>query len=220
MGHSICSILQCDGFVFLKEHQPSQSAEFIFDSMGLITIPGNVKRVQSLRPRPESNQKNTYSGNYGFDSFPLHTDLAHWFLPPRYFSLRCISGSPTVETQLLDSRLLISDVGENSLSRTLAIPRRPINGTLPLLRILERHSSSELAIRWDKLFITPATRFSEGVFDAIESVLTSLSVITITLSNPGDTVIIDNWRMLHGRSAVPVSFRTRHIQRCYFCELY
>ena len=35
----------------------------------------------------------------------------------------------------------------------------------------------------------------------------------------GDTVILDNWRMLHGRSAVPEKYSDRMLQRAYLEEL-
>ena len=38
-------------------------------------------------------------------------------------------------------------------------------------------------------------------------------------SGEGDTVIIDNWRMLHGRPAVPEGRRDRHLQRVYLRSL-
>ena len=63
-----------------------------------------IPTVQSLRPRQAVEAKqNQYSGHYGFDIFPFHTDLAHWALPPRYFLLRCLIGTEDVFTNVLPS---------------------------------------------------------------------------------------------------------------------
>lgn len=37
---------------------------------------------------------NTYSGLFGLEEFPLHTDLAHWHSPPRYILLRVLTSKP------------------------------------------------------------------------------------------------------------------------------
>ncbi|WP_189666890.1 TauD/TfdA family dioxygenase [Pseudomonas amygdali] len=42
----------------------------------------------------------------------------------------------------------------------------------------------------------------------------------VCLCNPGDTLIVDNWRMLHGRSAVPTSAMRRQLERIYISELW
>jgi len=44
-------------------------------------------------------------------------------------------------------------------------------------------------------------------------------VIRVTLTSPGDTLVIDNWRMLHGRSAVPRDGLQRHVERAYLGKL-
>ncbi len=36
--------------------------------------------------------------------------------------------------------------------------------------------------------------------------------------NPGDTLVVDNWRMLHARSAVPMTQRSRKIHRAYLSK--
>ena len=44
-------------------------------------------------------------------------------------------------------------------------------------------------------------------------------LVLITLANPGDTLIIDNWRVLHGRSSVGEGDTDRMIERVYLSEL-
>jgi L-asparagine oxygenase len=76
--------------------------------------------VHQLTPkRVEDAPANTYSGNYGLGPFPVHTDLAHWYVPPRYFLLRCVVGSDDVPTVLVDGARLIAKLGVSTLSRAL-----------------------------------------------------------------------------------------------------
>jgi len=39
------------------------------------------------------------------------------------------------------------------------------------------------------------------------------------LEKPGDTLVVDNWRMFHARSAVPTTQRNRNIHRAYLSTL-
>jgi Taurine catabolism dioxygenase TauD, TfdA family. len=54
-----------------------------------------------FRAKTNEVRLNQYSGNYGLAEFPLHSDLAHWAVPPRYFMLRCVAGA--VEGPMADS---------------------------------------------------------------------------------------------------------------------
>jgi len=40
------------------------------------------------------------------------------------------------------------------------------------------------------------------------------------LHEPGDTILIDNWQMLHGRSQVSAESTIRHIERVYLSEVF
>jgi hypothetical protein len=46
------------------------------------------------------------------------------------------------------------------------------------------------------------------------------AVMKILLNEPGDTVLIDNWRMLHGRSQILAQGKVRHIERVYLSEVF
>ena len=89
----ITTALNLYGFVIISGHLPELSGLPAFSELGkVVKLPG-VAEVQVLTPRHEATTSpNTYSGNFGIHAFPLHTDLAHWFLPPRYLALRCVVG--------------------------------------------------------------------------------------------------------------------------------
>lgn len=216
MGRAIRSVLDQQGFAFIPSHVPEQEPLQAFGHLGVVVTVGAQSDTQSLRPRRlEEAPRNIYSGNYGLSEFPLHTDLAHWYVPPRYLALRCIVGASNVDTRLLDGRSIERKIGRCTLRRTLVQPRRPLNGRLPLLRILDEPQNLGTLIRWDCLFIKPASDASADTFNRIQAVLSESPPIRVALASPGDTLIIDNWRMLHGRSAVPRDALQRHVERAY-----
>ena len=185
-----------------------------------LTLPG-FDTVQTLRPiEKDVSPPNTYSGNYGTDEFPLHTDMAHWAVPPRYLLLRCVIGAASVATRLLDGRQLVATIGELALMRALVRPRRPLENRRTLLRLLDWRDGSDRFIRWDYLFIAPATKASAATFTAVSSYAQQATPHEIVLRAPGDTLVIDNWRMLHGRAKVGDGASARRIDRVYIDKLH
>ena len=208
------------GFAFVPSHLRGQTSYDAISSLGTVEKLSGINEIQELIPRnPSDSPPNIYSGNFGYSDFPFHTDLAHWFLPPHYFVLRCLEGASDVRTRLIDSAAIVQSLGEDSLRRALVKPRRPIEMSRPLLHILERCSVDKLRFRWDSLFIEPSTEHSTRVCSAIEEHLDTIKTIDFVLEQPGDTLVVDNWRILHGRSAVPTAQRNRRIHRAYLSIL-
>lgn len=217
MSADVATKLAVDGFAFLSGHLPEIAGLPAFSELGDVVRLPRVAEVQVIVPRQTYHAPpNTYSGNFGFHAFPLHTDLAHWFLPPHYFALRCITGSKLVSTNLVDVKDLISVVGRQNLTRTLVRPRRPVNGNRPLLRLLSSRKDGSEIFRWDTLFVASATRESQVICGTVKDELASIEPKRVLLENPGDTLILDNWRMLHGRSEVSMEDQQRRIERAYF----
>jgi L-asparagine oxygenase len=163
--------------------------------------------------------RNTYSSIFGMGAFPLHTDLAHWPTPPRYLLLRCIVGFEGVTTPLLDGAEVAATVGEGELAYGLVRPRRRLNGAMPLLSLLERRADTDL-LRWDEVFLQPASGAGVKAMDEFGAAIAAGSPIQIALAEPGDTLVVDNWRMLHGRSAIPPGCEGRLIERAYIEALH
>ena len=217
---NIAGQVETQGFALLREYFPLIPNANAVVGLGTIAQLPSVTDAQILRPHQESESSpNTYSGNYGLGRFPLHTDLAHWWMPPRYFVLRCIKGEERVSTLLVDCIPLLDVIGETVLRRGLVQPRRPIAQERPLLRLLDRGPGAETLFRWDQLFIRPVTPAGAVAYAAVRDYLEEAEPIHIILTSPGDTLIIDNWRMLHGRSAVPIEAVARHIERTYLKTL-
>lgn len=161
---------------------------------------------------------NTYSGIFGLSRFPFHTDLAHWGVPPRYLVLRCVRGYADVPTQLIDGAAIVADLGPVQMSRALVTPRRPRSGRIDILRLSQREGSNNM-LRWDEVFLKPASQVGQKVFEQVRLCIEELPPTSIALVDRGDVAIIDNWRMLHSRPAIAADRRDRKLERAYLKDL-
>ena len=178
--------------------------------------------IQVLQPHHQLDAKgNQYSGTYGLAEFPLHTDLAHWAIPPRYILLRCVNGSPGVATKLLHCSSIESVIGTTPLRHALARPRRlGLHRTLSLLSV-RLNLGDEWGMRWDPLFLTPMNVAGQDIANTMSNHVWKAPILrSMTLADRGDTLVIDNYRCLHGRTGVSVDDLSRRIERVYLSELH
>ncbi len=215
--------LQRDGFVFQKKllaHIPTLEVARRLGSVLDVDPSIRIPTVQSLNPRSISEAtRNQYSGNYGLDLFPLHTDLAHWAIPPRYILLRCLVGTEDVFTNLLPASYIVGIVGSTTLQRAVLRTRRHRFACSGLVRAMSRHHNEEI-FRWDPIFLQPLNGRAEALKRVMLDPEWNDATIKILLRDPGDILLIDNWRMLHGRSQVPSRSANRHIERVYLSEVF
>lgn len=215
--HSLKGDIARDGYTFMRAYCPGIDALAVANALGQPLEPWEGGTVQDLIPRPSSTP-NTYSGSYGLGCFPFHTDLAHWRIPPRYLLLRCLTGYADVPTLLLDGKDIFDAVTLDILTRAIFKPRRPRNGRLGLLRLYEP-TSEGYCFRWDELFLKPASRIGDIASQRVKEQLIKSEPLRIALTQVGDTLIIDNWRMLHARSPIPAEREDRRVQRIYLESL-
>lgn len=210
------SPIERDGYVFLSRFRPELTGAEALSEFGQLVALGTGGPVHRLVPKDvTSAPPNTYSGMFGLDAFPLHTDLAHWYLPPRYFALRCIIGYDSVETWLADGRDVTETVGADVLEQAIMQSRRPLNGNRHLIRVFEQLRDGTSLLRWDETFIRPASPAGVLGSDFFRQALRRSEPTKVRLSQLGDTLVLDNWRMLHGRSNVPSGCVNRIIERAY-----
>lgn len=133
--------------------------------------------------------------------------------------LRCVTGHAAVRTLLIDGMELVQAVGASLLSRALVQPRRRRAGARPLLLLYERHEGTSGLLRWDPEFIVPVGAAGAEASAKMRSLIGSSDPRSVQLTNRGDTLIIDNWRMIHGRSSVPAGCRDRLIERVYMGDI-
>ena len=201
------NLLHRSGYALLPAWLPAKTTTAIAHSIGSVVNIGSlfprtdIPSVQTLEPRYETRASfNQYSGTFGLNEFSLHTDLAHWARPPRYLLLRCLNGSSTVATKVLESSIITSVVGTNTLRRALARPRRVRPTDALCLLPLAFNVDDVGGLRWDPLFLVPMNEAAWQVAELMRTQVTHLSE-DLTMVERGDTIIIDNWRILHRQLA-------------------
>ena len=175
-------------------------------------------RVQDLHPRPaNSTSRHYYSGVYGLDRFPLHTDFAHWAIPPRYVLLRCVSGTVDVGTTLLPWTALLSSLAVRTLERAVLRARNRRGGS-GLVRALSRQGQHQI-FRWDSLFLSAINASAQELRSVMQEGPYELEATKVILAKRDDSLLIDNWHCTHGRTSVGIHNLDRHIERVYLTEV-
>ena len=221
--------LRRKGYAFIRRMCPNTPTIDIASSLGkVLGIEAQYPRmgvatVQVLRPHRRSDAKRyQFSGTYGLDEFPLHTDLAHWANPPHYTLLRCLQGSSSVATQLLHCSSIEADLDTATLRQALARPRGiGLGRVLSLLPLRFDLPGDDWGMRWDPLSLVPMNRSCIRVAETVNTHKWKRSDLTsVVLVDRGDTLVIDNFRCLHGRTSVPISDIGRQIERVYLNEVH
>ncbi len=206
--------LEANGFIQFSSDKNQSSLE-VAESIGRVFRVHSMPLVQTLTPREQIKEgKNTYSGNYGMEMFPFHTDLAHWYTPPRYLMLRCKNPADDVFTGIAHGNSIFNDESMLNLKRALFKPRRRLDNKSYFLRLFY-----DGIIRWDSLFICPANTLAEEVQMRIANKIDNVDFKKVCFNSPGEVVLLDNWKVIHCRSQIPVSAKNRKIERVYLDEV-
>jgi L-asparagine oxygenase len=206
--------LVLNGYVDLGEFHPEattlEAAQIIASEFN-IQIDSDVESLttSSIGTKP----RNTYGGNFGHGALPLHTDLAHWHIPPRYFLLRCVVADPQVFTLLLHSREVVNALPAAVVDRAVFRPRRSLDGKMYFLRL-----RAGGIFRWDQLFLTPENIEAEQVRNFLTNQYQPFTPLRMALDVPSKTLLIDNWNILHARTSVELTTSPRCIDRVYFSK--
>lgn len=161
---------------------------------------GGVQRVEALASAPADQfGKPLMSGHHA--AFPLHSDEAFAALPCRYVLLHCWRADPAGGgVSLLATRERIEALGDVDTGHALrSLPLAyPFGQTTTLLPGLLRYNRSEIeSLRQRRdLPLPPETRAWLDRFDALFA-----AAAERVLLEPGDLLLIDNHRTLHGRTA-------------------
>lgn len=132
--------------------------------------------------------------------------------------LRCINPAAEVFTPLLHRESALAGISSLTIRRALYHPRRRLNGRLALLRLIQPTNTYSV-FRWDQLFLRAANDEAAEVANQMVGIEPGEASTQIVFQNQGDTLLVDNWSMLHGRSAVPEQGINRLIERVYLGEV-
>jgi hypothetical protein len=219
----IKSELTKKGFVFIPKWKPDVGIEYLAQELGKVVDVSDylgyekIPNAQKIRPKKQSTSlNNQYSGKFGLNAFPFHTDLAHWSKPPNFLILRCIRGFGEVSTKILPIKYIHNQLEAAGLRRAVAKPRINGNNQTSCLLPLQFTMNNKKCIRWDSLFLEPVNKNVKRIHDIMLKDETWDMAIEIKLINPGDTLILNNHSNFHARSSVPEGCYDRELERVYF----
>lgn len=160
--------------------------------------------VLSSQARPRSLSK-----IYERGEFPLHADTAHWLTPCRYIILACLKpGQGSRPTFLLDvARLSLSDA-QKGLLRIATF--RVVNGRNSFYSTIL--SSNRAFVRYDPGCMKPLSGSGNSALEVFGRKNWANNVESVNWQ-AGRVIILDNWRVLHGRGDSLVSDPDRVLLR-------
>ena len=150
----------------------------------------------TLSPTPsEAAKPRSLSKVHAVGEFPLHIDTAHWLTPCRYLMLACVSpGSAERPTLLLDARRLPLNNHQSSLLHST--PLRVTNGRSSFFSTIL--SNARPFVRYDPGCMTAATPNGADALAILER-QNWLDYVETFQWKAGTVLVMDNWRILHGR---------------------
>ena len=194
---------------------PTISTLDIAKSVGRVIETNFFDTVQILKPKiADKEHKSSYSGNYGLGEFPFHTDMAHWYIPPKYLLLRCIIPAPNVPTNIINLNSIFQEIDFN-YDLAHFVPRKKLESKTSILHLYKKD-----ICRWDKLFLKPFNQYARDLELIIADKIANYPYEQIQLKQIGDCLLINNWTMIHSRSAVDEFSLDRCYERVYLSEVF
>lgn len=160
-----------------------------------VSLRSSIGPVQQLVPTAKTRFTNSLSSKYKKDGFPLHTDTAHWPTPCRYIVLGCLQqGESQRETHLIDFRKV--QVSDEDRLCLMTEPFKILNGRRSFYGTIL--AENRPFIRYDPGCMSPTSLRGEKALDVFSPQRTAHVKISIGWFE-GKIVVIDNWRVMHGR---------------------
>jgi Taurine catabolism dioxygenase TauD, TfdA family len=167
-----------------------------------VTARKSVGILQDIYPTKNVQFHKSLTAKYLDGEFPLHVDTAHWLSPCRYVVMGCLEvGNFDRETTLINFGDIHfpSDIYQTLFTEPFKIEngKNSFYGTIL--------NKSREFIRYDPGCMTPTSRQGEILMSFFEKDKLEYAVKPINWVK-GRILVIDNWRVLHGRN--PGNFGT------------
>ena len=156
--------------------------------------------LQDLTPVADQDAPaNSLSSAHGLAAFPFHTDAAHHRRPPRWVLMRCANpGTEHRSTLLVDaSRLPFAQRQWQALERAVWWVR---SGGRGFPASIVKRGRDGMSFRYDRGCMSPADPAFTFAGELFEQALNQAPHVRLEWQRD-DLVIVDNWRMMHGRTA-------------------
>jgi hypothetical protein len=170
----------------------------------------NVTEAKKLYVTSISESRpNTLSARFGTELFPLHSDYSLSAIPARYVTLVSPSARPTA-TLIYDTRPLLSVFGEQFLKRALY---KSEGSKRTFYSNLVSQVDGTYMFRYNEMTMIPQNDEAKQV----SSFLATCSEHSLKVNwQEYYAVIIDNWRVLHGRDNLNYSGKQQSLWRVTF----
>lgn len=217
-----------DGFTILEDIAPSTDQQLLEIAQAIGSIDTGIDieligpLVMELSYDPHKIHHNQRPAYYTSEFFPIHTDLSYVRNPPRFILMQCVQPAGEGEglTLLSDCSIAFANLPErfkNILSQERFCFSYPPNcpvGETEDLAVYQRMENKEI---WR--FRLDSMTYDDEFSEAVRAFHGSLNAITIKiLLKRGDLLIVDNHRMVHGRTAFQAKdckSGGRHMRRVY-----
>lgn len=166
-------------------------------------VPGRrgAGTIECLKPlAPNAAKLNSLSRVHGIGLFPLHTDGAHWEIPPRYILLSSVGQDTRRGTSVIDGRAVLSRMTSDEVGlvrRGVVVTRSGRRSQLVSI-VNERGF-----LRFDRGCMIPASLSGRDSMRIMSNMLDK-EIVTRVGWEKSSILIIDNWRCVHGREPAPV----------------
>lgn len=173
----------------------------------------NNNVVERIFPRPQLEARpNSFGSVHGTGAYPLHSDTAHWPIPTRFLVLRVV-GDVRRNTTICDALAVYDsfDAEQRALVRD-SVWYSNFGDACFTCSMLFRHCGKQV-FRFDPQCMRPANEPAQQVTEWISEALASRRE-KLTWENDC-AIVVDNWRMVHGRGDQPTNELTRELQRIY-----
>jgi hypothetical protein len=170
-------------------------------------------RIDRLVPRAHGEARaNSLSGRFGRGAFPLHTDLAHRVMPPRFLILGAAAAAHgAARTTLTQAPVLSHDDWCTVRDGVFLVS----NGRRSFYTSI--CGSGCPFVRFDLSSMTPTDAQASVAQRVFCDRLKEQPTLEITWER-GHMLVVDNWHMLHGRTKAEDDTATRVLLRAYAME--
>lgn len=179
------------GWAIVEGSSPLEIAHFL----------GRVVESRSLTAQDlEKANPGTFSATCGRGAFPWHSDCSHWESPPKFIMLQSV-GMPSGATLGLSGDRLLEMLPSNARRRVgHAVWRARTNRGAFYCSLHARRGLTSV-FRYDPLCMAPINQDAKIVSEAIAKVDINAAQLVHNWRDR-EVLVIDNWRILHARSAV------------------
>jgi hypothetical protein len=193
--------IEKDGWVVIN-HYSGELLSLIKNICSNLELDISFYNYKKLIPKDSKDvQYFSLSSAYGLNKFPLHTDGTEYNIPPRFIILRALADSST-GTSFADSNSIKDNV--NICNTEWSVKTK--DGILQT-KLFAQHPKYNIEyIRFNRL----SMKCVDGNRLEVNNAIDNLSVSYIYWKQY-KTIIIDNWRVLHGRQMIIEEFYDKRI---------